>query len=212
VGRIDTAGVDTEDDPDANHRRKHRDPKTPERTGYVVISPIVGVAGLMVLIAFQGLALVGRWRRGQGRKQAQAGLASSQEPSERDLRAVRRPTRGAAFLSRQPGRAYHATTSIAALILIALPFIRLETSARLGLWLPLNGLIIVGAVVMPGARDRSDPGHQGDGLTCAGRCGCPRSLIQAFGALEYERYTAAVVPALHTRVCGASHEMIPKRE
>jgi hypothetical protein len=38
------------------------------------------------------------------------------------------------------------------------------------------------------------------------------TLIQAFDALEYERYTAAVVPALHTRVCGASHETIPKRE
>jgi hypothetical protein len=122
-------------------------------TGYVVISPIVGVAGLMALIAFQGLALVGRGRRGQWRKQAQAGLASSQELSERDLGAVRRPARGAAFLSRQPGRAHYATTAIAALILIALPFIRLETSARLGLWLPLNGLIIVGALVMPGSWD-----------------------------------------------------------
>jgi hypothetical protein len=41
------------------------------------------------------------------------------------------------------------------------------------------------------------------------RCSC---LIQAFDTVECERDTAAVVPALDTRACGASQEAIPKRE
>lgn len=38
------------------------------------------------------------------------------------------------------------------------------------------------------------------------------ALTQAFDELECERDTVVVIPALHTRVCGASHETIPKRE
>jgi hypothetical protein len=38
------------------------------------------------------------------------------------------------------------------------------------------------------------------------------ALIQAFDPLEHERDTAAVIPALHTRVCDPSHETLSERE
>ncbi|MEW6567462.1 MAG: diguanylate cyclase [Chloroflexota bacterium] len=117
-------------------------------TDYLFVSPLVGVLGLLVLFALQSLAIVGRWRRGQWRGRGQALLVSGRPIKERELRAARHSVRSSDFLSRLLSGIYYATTAVAALLLIALPFVGLGTSERLGLWLLLNGLIMAGALVM----------------------------------------------------------------
>jgi len=114
----------------------------------MVISLTVGVLGLTVLVSLQALVVAGRWRRGQWRRRVQTMAQAKSPPTERQIRSAHQARKTSGFLSRQLGRVYYVITAVSALTLIVLPFLRLETTTRLTLWLTLTGLMMGAALIM----------------------------------------------------------------
>lgn len=113
-----------------------------------VIAPASGAVAVIALILMSSVVVAGRRRRGQWINQAQH-VDYERGAALKDHTARAQQTQRASdFLNSLSRRIYYVITSISTVILLALPFIRVEQTTKLHLFLVFNCVTFLGALIL----------------------------------------------------------------